>query len=65
MTTNLAVESVRLTIAVASVMFGPRGVLGDMEWEPIGVSGSAVAAVTGNYWASSIISLEPIISVAP
>jgi hypothetical protein len=30
LTTNLAVESVGLTIAVASVMFGPRGVLGDM-----------------------------------
>ena len=30
LTTNLAVESIRLTISVASVTFGPRGVLGDM-----------------------------------
>ena len=52
-----------ISLAVAPVVFGPLGVVagmvavwkGDHWWGAAGVSGSAVAAVTGYLWASGQI----------
>ena len=50
-------------LAVAPVVFGPLGVIagmvavwkGDVWWGAAGVSGSAVAAVVGYYWAAELV----------
>ena len=51
-----------LALAVAPAMFGPLGVIagmvavwkGDVWWGAAGVSGSAVAAVVGYWWAEGL-----------
>ena len=52
-----------LSLVFAPVVFGPLGVVadcvaiakGDKWWGAAGVSGSAVAAVVGYYWAGGLI----------